>query len=129
MKKTVSIAVTALVFVCVILSGCTGTYDKSPDQIKKARWVTPDYSFIINPTDDCKGSYKFGDTKYNIKVEFKNSNLTVFDTDNKNTELFSADWMYEDKDLYIYNISFNTKDYKDFKTNYSEFVTLKKEKI
>ena len=129
MKKTVSMAVTALIFVCLILSGCTGTYDKSPDQIKKARWATPDYSFIINPTDDCKGTYKFDGKKYNIKVEFKNSNLTAFDTDNKNTELFNADWMYEDKDLYIYNISFNTKEYKNFKTNYSEFVTLKKEKI
>ncbi|MCH5303383.1 MAG: hypothetical protein J1E41_00845 [Ruminococcus sp.] len=129
MKKTACMVIAVIMLVCIVFSGCTGSYDKSPDQYDKIRWAAPDYSFIINPTDDCKGTYKFDDTKYNIKVEFDTVTLTAYDTDKKDTVLFKADWMYEDDDLYIYNIVFNTTEYKNFEDNFAEFVTLKQEKI
>ncbi len=129
MKKTVATVVAVLLCVCFVLSGCTGSYDKRPDQYKKIRWVSSDYSFRIYPEDGCTGMYKFNNKKYNIKVKFDKDTLTVYDTDNKNTELFNADWMYKDKNLYIYGILFNTKKYKDLKTNYSEYVTLHTEKL
>lgn len=130
MKKITLILVSALICVCVFLSGCTGTYDKAPNEYSKIRWYAPDYSFIIKPDEDCAGSYKFGEKKYNIKAQFNGSNVSIVDTDNKNTELFNAQWTYEDEDkLYIYNIMFNTKDYKEFESNYSEFVRLNQEKL
>lgn len=129
MKKTVVIAVCAVLCICCILGGCAGTNSQTPDQFKNIRWETPDYSFIIYPSDGCKGTYKFNDVKYNIKVNFTESDLTVVDTDKKNTELFYAQWTYQDDNLYIYDISFNTKDYKAFETNYAEYVSLQKTKL
>ncbi len=129
MKRTVALAVCALMFVCFVLGGCAQSFDKSPDQYKNIRWETPDYSFIINPSDSCKGIYKFNNKSYNIKVEFDGSYITVKDTDNKNTELFNGQWTYDDEQLYIYDIQFNKKTYKDFKENYSEYVKLQKGKI
>ena len=129
MKKTLITAFCALLCVCFVFSGCTGVNDKKPDQFKNIRWETPDYSFIIYPSDGCKGTYKFNDKKYNIKVDFTNTDLTAYDTDNKNTELFYAQWTYNDEELYIYDISFNTEKYKDFKENYAEYVSLKKAKL
>lgn len=129
MKKIICLAVALVAALGVILTGCAPAYDKSPDQFSKIRWVAPDYSFRFNPSDDCKGNYNFNDKRYNIKVEFHNSSLSVKDTD-QNKELFFADWKYEDGDkLFVYNITFNTKDYKDFETNYAEFVRLHQEKL
>lgn len=129
MKRLICLAVALVVAVGVVFSGCTSVYDKSPDQYSKIKWVSPDYSFRFNPSDDCKGNYNYKDTKYNIKVEFQNSALTVTDTD-KNKQLFFADWTYEDGEkLYIYNITFNTKDYKELEDNYAEFVRLHQEKL
>ena len=129
MKKTVVIAFSMLMCICVFFGGCTASYDKSPDQFKNIRWETPDYSFIINPSDGCKGVYKFNDKKYSIKAVFDGSYLSVKDTANKNTELFNAQWTYDKDELYIYDISFNEKSYKEFKENYSEYVKLKKAKL
>ncbi len=128
MKRLICIALAAILLVGALVS-CTGTYDKRPDEYTKIRWAAPDYSFIIYPDDDCKGTYKFDGKTYNIKAEFEGaSTLTVRDTDNKDERLFIADWMYDNGNLYIYNIQFNTQDYKAFKENYAEYVTLTKEK-
>lgn len=130
MKKVLSLAVIAVLCVSMLLTACTGKYDKKPDEYTKIRWAAPDYSFTIYPDKDCTGVYKFSGKTYNIKVEFEGAaSLTVRDTDNKDTRLFIADWMYDDGNLYIYNIQFNTKDYKAFKENYAEYVTLTKEKV
>ena len=131
MKKVLSLAVIAVLCVSMLLTACTGTYDKRPDEYTKIRWAAPDYSFTIYPDKDCTGTYKFNNKIYNIKVEFEGAaSLTVRDTDNNNERLFVADWMYNDGEkLYIYNIQFNTKDYKAFKENYAEYVTLGKEKV
>lgn len=130
MKKLALIAAAVVLCMSILLTACTGTYDKRPDEYKKIRWAAPDYSFTIYPDKDCTGTYKFHDKTYNIKVQFEGvSSLTVRDTDNKDTRLFIADWMYEDGDLYIYNIQFNIKDYKEFEENYAEYVTLGKEKV
>ena len=130
MKKVISIAVIAVLCMTMLLTACTGTYDKAPYEYTKIRWAAPDYSFTIYPDKDCTGTYKFDNKTYDIKVEFEGAaSLTVRDTGNKNERLFVADWMYHDKDLYIYNIQFNTKAYKAFKENYAEYVTLKKEKV
>ncbi len=129
MKRTVAAAVAVIMCLCFALSGCAGNYDKSPDQYKKVRWITPDYSFSIYTDNGCKGIYKFNNKKYNIKAKFGSTAVYVYDTDNKNTELFNADWMYDGDRLHIYGINFNTKKYKEFETNYAEFVDLQKEKI
>lgn len=129
MKRTVIIAVCAILCVCCLLGGCAGVNSKTPDQFKNIRWETPDYSFIINPSDSCKGTYKFNDVKYNIKAVFTDTDVTVQDTDKNNRELFYAQWTYDKENLYIYDITFNTKDYKDFKDNYAEYVSLKKGKL
>lgn len=129
MKRIICILIALLIAVSVIFAGCTPVYDKTPDKYSKVRWYAPDYSFRFATSDGCKGTYKFGDTKYNVQVKFDGSFVTVTDTDKKK-ELFNGDWSYEDGErLYIYNISFNTKDYKELKKNYAEFVTLSKEKV
>lgn len=130
MKKVLSLAVIAVLCVSMLLTACTGTYDKKPDEYKNIRWAAPDYSFTIYPDKDCTGTYKFDNKIYNIKVEFEGAaSLIARDTDNSDTRLFMGDWMYDDGNLYIYNIQFNTKDYKAFKENYAEHVTLTKEKV
>ncbi len=129
MKRILCFTAAVLIAVSVLFAGCSPAYDKSPDQFTKIRWSAPDYSFIINPSDGCKGTYKFNDTKYNIKAEFDGSHIIVQDTD-KNKELFFGEWMYDDEDrLYVYNLSFNTDDYKDLKSNFAEFVTLNREPL
>lgn len=129
MKRVICISVAVIIALSALMVGCSPTYDKSPDQYSKVRWYTPDYSFRFTTSDDCKGTYKFGDKKYNVKVEFDGSWVTVTDID-KNKELFNGDWTYEENErLYIYNINFNTKDYKELEDNYAEHVTLNKEKV
>ena len=130
MKKLALIALAVMLCMSILLTACTGTYDKKPDEYSKIRWAAPDYSFTVYPDKDCTGIYKFDGKTYNIKVEFEGvSSLIARDTDNKNERLFFADWMYHDGDLYIYNIQFNTEKYKEFKENYAEYVTLTKEKV
>ena len=133
MKKTIAAALALLLCVGILLGGCAASNGKSPDQYKEIRWIAYDYSFCINPADNCRGYYTFNDVKYNIKVSFDSSRLTAVDTAT-DKELFSADWLFEKTDdgaemLYVYNMMFNTADYEDFKTNYAEFVSLKQEKI
>lgn len=133
MKKTVALALAVILCIGVVLYGCSPTYSKSPDEYEGIRWIAYDYSFSINPADECKGFYKYGDTKYNIQVTFESSRFTAVDTD-KNTELFYGDWTYEDNvngddNLYLYNITFNKDEYEELETNYAEFVTLKQETI
>lgn len=128
MKRLICFSIAVIIALSVFMAGCTPMYEKSPDQYSKTRWITPDYSFRFTTSDGCKGTYKFGETKYNIKVKFDGSMVTVTETD-KNKELFNGDWTYEENErLYIYNISFNTKDFKELKNNYAEFVSLNKEK-
>lgn len=134
MKKSVAVALAAILLIAALLCGCSPRVDKTPAEFEDIRWISYDYSFCIKPAEDCAGYYRFNDTKYNIKVSFESSRLKAVDTDNSDKELFSADWLYETNDsgnqtLYIYNIAFNTADYEAFKTNYAEFVTLKQEKI
>ena len=132
-KKTVALTLVLILCLSAVLCGCAPRYDTSPDKFEGIRWIAYDYSFCIDPADECRGYYKFGDTKYNIQVSFKSSWLQTIDTDT-GKELFNGDWLFEKNDdgqerLYIYNIRFNTNDYEALKTNYAEFVTLKQEKI
>lgn len=121
---------------CVILClgafvGCTkvGDTDKSPNEIDNIKWTTYDYSFSFKTNEDCKGVYTFENTEYDVKVSFESEYVTVTDNSN-NKVLWEGQWQYqEDNKLYIYNVSYNTKDYKDFETNFMEFYTLKMEKI
>ena len=134
MKKSIAMALAVILCLSVVLCGCAKKFDKSPDQFEGIRWITYDYSFCINPADDCKGFYKFGDTKYNIQVKFESSRFAAVDTDKGDTELFNGDWTYEKdnsgkEQLYLYNIRFNKDDYEAFEKNYAEFVTLKQEEI
>ena len=134
MKKSIAMALAVILCLSVVLCGCAKKFDKSPDQFEGIRWITYDYSFCINPADDCKGYYKFGDTKYNIQVKFESSRFTEVDTDKSEAELFNGDWTYEKdnsgkEQLYLYNIKFNKDDYEAFEKNYAEFVTLKQEEI
>lgn len=130
MKKIALIAAAVVLCMSMLLTACTGTYDKKPSEYTKIRWAAPDYSFTIYPDKDCTGVYKFDGKTYDIKAEFQGaSTLIIRDKGNKDTRLFVADWMYEKGNLYIYNIQFNTKDYKVFKENYAEYVTLTKEKV
>lgn len=112
----------------LMLVGCTPSSSKSPADFKDAKWVTSDYSFRFDPNNDCKGNYNYNDQKYNIQVKFSGNKIAVNDTDS-DKELFNGEWMFEDGDyLYIHSIMYNTSDYEDFKTNYSEFYRLHKEK-
>ena len=134
MKKTVAFALAVILCIGVFLGGCAPRVDKTPDQYKDIRWISYDYSFCIKPAESCTGYYKYNDKKYNIIVTFENSRLTAADRDNGNAELFSAEWMYE-KDsngaelLYIYDITFNKKDYPELENNFAEYVNLKQEKL
>lgn len=129
MKKLICGLITALILTGVLLGGCAPAYDKSPDKYEGIKWVTNDYSFRFNPSDDCKGDYNYQGTKYNIRVEFDGSHVSVKDAD-KDKELFYGDWMYEDEThLYIHGIKYNTDDYKELKSDYSEFYTLHQEKL
>lgn len=134
MRKTVAIALVLILCLSAVFCGCAPRYDTSPDKVEGIRWITYDYSFCINPADDCKGYYKFGDTKYNIQVKFESSRFTAVDTDKSDTELFNGDWTYEKdnsgkEQLYLYNIRFNKDDYEELEKDYAEFVTLKQEEI
>jgi hypothetical protein len=113
-----------------MFTGCSPSYNKTPDKYKNMRWIAPDYSFMINPTDNCKGYYKYNDKKYNIRAIFENTYISIVDTDNKDTEMFFANWSYDkDEHLYIYNISFRADNYKELKDNFAEFVTLNQEAL
>ena len=129
MKNILCVSLALVMLAGLLLSGCAPAYDKSPDKFEDVKWVTPDYSFRFNPSDDCKGNYTFNETKYTVQVKFDGSRFTVTDT-GANKELFNGDWLYEDGDkLYVYNIAYNTADYEEFKTNYSEFYRLNQEKL
>lgn len=134
MKKSIALAIALILCLSAVMCGCTPRYDTSPDMVEGVRWITYDYSFCINPADDCTGYYKYSEKKYNIRADFETNWLTVVDIGNGDTELFTGDWMYEKdtngKDqLYIYNIRFNKDDYEELENNYAEFVTLKQEEI
>ena len=134
MKKSIALAVALILCLSAAMCGCAPRYDTRPDKVEGIRWITYDYSFCINPEDDCKGYYKLGDKKYNIQANFESNWLTVVDTGNGDNELFTGDWMYEkdtngNDQLYIYNIRFNKDDYEELENNYAEFVTLKQEEI
>ena len=129
MKRLCCFIVTIALLAGAVLGGCAPAFDKSPDKYSGIKWVTPDYSFRFNPSDDCKGNYNFNGTKYNIQVKFDGSHVSVTDAD-KNKELFYGDWLYEDdKHLYIHSITVNTDDFEELKENYSEFYRLNQEKI
>ena len=129
MKRIICVSLALVMLAGLLLSGCAPAYDKSPDKFEGVKWVTPDYSFRFNPSDDCKGNYTYNETKYMIQVKFDGSRFTVTDT-GANKELFNGDWLYEDGEhLYVYNIAYNTADYEEFKTNYSEFYRLNQEKL
>ena len=106
MKRILSAALAAVILLSLVLCGCAPAFDKTPAEYEKVKWVTPDYSFRFNTADDCKGNFNYKDVKYNIQV------------------------MYEDGDhLYIHTVMYNTADYEEFKTNYSEFYRLNQEKL
>lgn len=134
MKKTVALALAVILCVGAVLCGCAPRYDKSPNQYEGIRWISYDYSFSFTPDDDCKGYYKYGDTKYNIQLTFESARFTAVDVDKGDTELFHGEWNYEknvngDDNLYLYNISFNKDDYEEFESNFAEFVSLKQESL
>lgn len=129
MKRLICLVLAALFIAGTVLAGCAPKFDKTPAEYEDIKWVTPDYSFRFNPSDDCKGNYNFKDKKYNIKVEFENSRFSVKDLDN-DKELFYGDWSYEDKDyLFMSNIVFNKDDYEDFESNLNAFYRLNQEAL
>ena len=129
MKKLVCIALAAIFALSLMLVGCTPASKKSPAEYEGVKWVTPDYSFRFNPEDECKGNYNYNDKKYNIKVEFSGTKISVKDTDT-DKELFDGEWMYEDGNhLYIHSVKYNTEDYEEMKKNYSEFFRLHQESL
>ena len=130
MKKLICVLVCALIGISAMLSGCTGSYDKTPAEFNKITWTTPDYSLRFTPDDDCKGIYSFDGEKYEIRIEFDSTRVTAYDSKDEDKVFFWADWMYEEGDyLFIYNIRFNTADYKALEDNYYEFLRLHQEKI
>lgn len=121
------IAVTCM---SVFLAGCVQNTGDKPDSYKGIRWISTDYSFRFTPDDDCKGVYKYNDKKYNIQMIFSPNTVIAVDKDKNDTQLFDADWKYEDdKKLFIYNVSFNSDAYKEMKDNFFEFITLHQEKL
>ncbi len=129
MKKLICILVSALAVVSVVLTGCTGTYDKTPDQFSKITWTTSDYSLRFAPDNDCKGRYTFDGKPYDIRLEFGPTRVTAYDADDADKVFFQASWTYEEEDyLYIYDIKFNTNDYKLLKENFVEFLRLYQDK-
>ena len=129
MKIRVIALISAMALLIASLYGCVPVAGTSPAQAENVKWVTPDYSFRFNTADDCKGNFNYKDVKYNIQVKFDGSHVSVMDAD-KNKELFNGEWMYEDGDhLYIHTVMYNTADYEEFKTNYSEFYRLNQEKL
>ena len=129
MKKLICIALAMMFALSLMLVGCTPASKKSPAEYEGVKWVTPDYSFRFNPEDECKGNYNYNDKKYNIKVEFSGTKISVKDTDT-DKELFDGEWMYEDGDyLYIHSIKFNTSDYEEFEKSFHAFYRLHQEKL
>lgn len=129
MKKFACAALALITLLALILGGCAPAYDKSPAEYEGVRWVTPDYSFRFNPSDECRGNFTVNGTKYNIQVEFDGSSLSVIDTD-KDKELFYGDWQYEDGDyLFVHTIVYNTEEYEELKNYYAEFFRLNQEKL
>ena len=122
-KKSIALAVALILCLSAVMCGCTPRYDTRPDKVEGVRWITYDYSFCINPADDCKGYYKIGDKKYNIQAKFESNWLTVTDTDTdkKNDN--------GNEELYIYSIKFNKDDYEELENYLAEYVTLKQEKV
>lgn len=129
--KRVIIAISAVLLIGVIFAGCVQNSGDKPDSFKGIRWVAPDYSMKFVPQEECKGTLTFDSTKYNVQFVFAPNTVEVLDTDKNNTQLFFADWKYEDDGsrLYIYNIMYNTEKYKEFKDDYVEFIKMNQEKI
>ncbi|MCR5653073.1 MAG: hypothetical protein K6F88_04655 [Ruminococcus sp.] len=129
MKKLLCAILIVTICMSMLLVGCVQNTGDKPDSYKGIVWTSSDYSFRFDPEKDCKGVYKFNDKKYNIQLVFDPKMVIAYDTDKNNTQLFNADWKYEEKDnLYLYNISFNTEVYKEMKDNYMEFIMLHQEK-
>ena len=131
MKKTLSCLLILLTLAGVLLSGCTVMYDKAPNEYTEIRWEAYDYSFYFTPSKDCKGKLTLDEKSYEVQVVVEGSHLKALDTGKNNAELFNAEWMYEDGDarLYVYNIMYNTTDYKELKNCRIEFIALKQGKI
>ncbi|MBQ5347942.1 MAG: hypothetical protein IIU39_07825 [Ruminococcus sp.] len=128
MKRFICVSIALIIAFSAALASCSPIYDKTPDKYSKVRWYAPDYCLRFTTSDGCKGTYKFGDTKYNVQLKFDGSFVTATDTDKKK-EIFNGDWSYEENErLYLYNLTFNSKDFKEFEKNYTEFITLNKEK-
>lgn len=130
MKRLVC-AVIAVVMTLCLFTGCTkiGNTEKAPSEIKNTKWVTYDCKFSFKTNDNCKGFFAFDKTEFDVAVSFDNDYVTVTDI-NKDKVLWDGQWKYEeDNKVYIYNVSYNTKDYPELETDYMEFYTLKMEKI
>jgi len=129
MKIRVIALISAFALLLASLCGCVPVAGTSPAEVENVKWVTPDYSFRFNTADDCRGNYTYNGTKYNIQAAFEGGRITVTDLD-KNQELFSGDWKYEDTDyLFVYNIVYNTADYGELENNFSEFYRLNQEAL
>lgn len=129
MKKYIAIVLT-LILCATVLAGCSSTSQSgaTPADAKDVTWTTYDYSLKFNVADDCKGTFTFGDTQYKIKASFEPGFVTITDLD-KNKTLFEGIWQSkEENKLSIYGVTYNTKDYKEFKECYSEFFEMKADK-
>ena len=130
MKKLICALVCAAVALSMMLSSCTGTYEKSPAEFNKITWIAPDYSLRFTPDDDCKGKYTFDGESYEIRLVFDSTRVTAYDAADEEKIFFYADWKYEDGDyLYLYNIDFNTDEYEPLADNFVEFLRLHQQKI
>ena len=130
MRKLLCVMLAAITLMGVMLAGCVQNTGSKPDSYKGIRWVSSDYSFRFTPDDDCKGVYKFNDKKYNIQLVFAPSTVVAVDKDKNDTQLFDGQWKYEEGGkLYIYDVVFNTKAYKEMEKNFLEFIMLHKEKL
>lgn len=128
MKKVIGLILCVVVLVGAF-AGCTGSSNlETPADYKNVKWTTYDYSFNFKTNDNCKGTFKFDDKEYSVVVSFESSYITVKDNSNGKT-LWDGQWKYNDENLYVYSITYNTTDYKEFEENYQEFFDMKKEEL
>ncbi len=135
MKKTVCLLLAVLLCVGAMLTGCTNNAGERPDSYSGIRWISSDYRIRFTPDDGCKGSYYYGDKKYNLRFEFDSSSVIAYDLEKKDengndVRFFWADWSYEDDGkLTLLHISFNKSEYKEIENDKTEFITLKQEAL
>jgi hypothetical protein len=128
MKRIIGLILCVVVLVGAF-AGCTGASSSdSPADYKNVKWTTYDYSFNFKTNDNCKGTFKFDDKEYSVVVSFESSYITVKDNSTGKT-LWDGQWKYNDDNLYVYGITYNTTDYKEFDENYQEFFDMKKEEL